>query len=113
MLIGTLWVGVVALLAGHWAVVVLGWALTAIGMGFVYPRMSSKPLELCAPQDTGFTGSALQVTGTIGTTLMLSLCSLIQVFANAALLPSVFVMISAAALPLLVWWRPVVPEPRE
>lgn len=113
MLIGTLWVGVVALLAGHWTVVVLGWALTAIGMGFVYPRMSSKPLELCAPQDTGFTGSALQVTGTIGTTLMLSLCSLIQVFASAALLPSVFVMISAAALPLLVWWRPVVPEPRE
>ena len=45
--------------------------------------------------------------------LMFSLCSLIQVFANAALLPSVFVMISAAALPLLVWWRPVVPEPRE
>lgn len=113
MATGTLWVGIVAWSGGHWALAVSGWAITAVGMGFVYPRMSSKPLELCRPEDSGFTGSALQVTGTTGTTLMLSLCSIIQVFGSAELLPVVFVLVAASSVPLLVMWRGAVPEPRE
>lgn len=113
MALGTLWIGVIALGGGHWGVAVAGWAIAAVGIGFIYPRLSSKPLELCPPEQTGFTGSALQVTGTTGTTVMLSLCSLIQVFGSPITLPSVFVLIAAAALPLLVMWRPAVPEPRK
>lgn len=113
MALGTLWVGLVAFAGGHWILAVSGWGLATIGMGFLYPRMSSKPLELCKVQETGFTGSALQIVGTTGTTIMLAFCSLIQVFGDVKFLPSVFVLVAAAALPLLVMWRRAVPEPRE
>jgi len=99
----------------NWIVAAAGWGLSAAGMGFVYPRLAAKPMELCSKEETGFIGSALQVAGTTGMTLMISTAGMIQVI-GAQYFPNykftaLFATILLAAIPIALLWKPGTKEP--
>ncbi|PRQ12579.1 MFS transporter [Corynebacterium sp. 13CS0277] len=99
---------VAAAMEVHWAVAVAGWGISAAGMGFLYPRLSSDALERAGADATGFHGSALQVMGIIGTTTMVSLAAIIQT-SGARFFPDykftvLFAVIAASALPMFAYW---------
>ena len=104
---------VVALTVGFgapWAIAVTGWGLSAFGIGFIYPRLSSEPLELSPPEQSGFIGSALQVAGITGMTVSIAVGAL----ALAALGGSdvhtrflvTYLVLTCAVIPFVWLWRP-------
>jgi MFS family permease len=50
-----------------------GWALSGLGMGLIYPLMSTMTLELSKPEEQGVNSSALQLGESLFTTTMLAL----------------------------------------
>ncbi|AZA13841.1 MFS transporter [Corynebacterium choanae] len=96
----------------HAAVLISGWGVMSLGIGFVYPRLSSMPLELCDPRDTGATGSALQVTGQTSIAVMTALCAIVlslgQTFAVHYAFMLVYGLFVVIPLPLiwLLWRNP-------
>lgn len=103
-------VTVTVLTGSHWWITIIGWGVTGIGMGFSYPRLSAEALSLCAETETGFIGSALQVSGSIGITTMLSVAGMIQLVGNALAVELrfgiIFGAISLMSIPLLLLWLP-------
>ena len=103
-------VTVTVLTGSHWWITIIGWGVTGIGMGFSYPRLSAEALSLCAETETGFIGSALQVSGSIGITTMLSVAGMIQLVGNALAVELRFGIIFGAiglmSIPLLLLWLP-------
>jgi len=103
-------VTVTVLTGSYWWITIIGWGVTGIGMGFSYPRLSAEALSLCAETETGFIGSALQVSGSIGITTMLSVAGMIQLVGNALAVELrfgiIFGAISLMSIPLLLLWLP-------
>ena len=103
-------VTVTVLTGSHWWITIIGWGVTGIGMGFSYPRLSAEALSLCAETETGFIGSALQVSGSIGITTMLSVAGTIQLVGNDLAVELRFGIIFGAiglmSIPLLLLWLP-------
>ena len=103
-------VTVTVLTGSYWWITIIGWGVTGIGMGFSYPRLSAEALSLCAETETGFIGSALQVSGSIGITTMLSVAGMIQLVGNALAVELRFGIIFGAiglmSIPLLLLWLP-------
>ena len=48
------------------AVMIGGWALSGLGMGLMYPRLTVLTLAYSAPQNQGFNSSALSISDSIG-----------------------------------------------
>ncbi|MCX7542627.1 MFS transporter [Corynebacterium sp. P5848] len=104
---------IVALTVGFgapWAIAVAGWGLSAFGIGFIYPRLSSEPLELCPPEQSGFIGSALQVAGITGMTISiavgaLTIAALDFTNVNARFLVT-YLVLTCAIAPFAWLWRP-------
>lgn len=53
-------------LALHPAVLIMGWALSGLGMGLMYPRLTVLTLAYSSPQNQGFNSSALSISDSIG-----------------------------------------------
>lgn len=113
-LVGVLMAVATAACALHWLWAVTGWGIAALGLGFVYPRVGAEVMERSAPEETGFTGSALQVMATVGNATMMSIAGLVQVFGMTHfpnfVFTAIFAMCALVAVPLLVIWR--TPNPR-
>ncbi|MCX7537293.1 MFS transporter [Corynebacterium sp. P5875] len=112
---GLIIVALTAVSGIHWAFAVAGWGLSAFGIGFVYPRISSDALELSPPERTGFIGSALQVAGITGMTVAVAVGALTLAL-TAGLdvhwrFLTTYLVLAAGVLPFIWLWRPGVEEP--
>lgn len=117
MVAGVLLMMAVLVTGGHWAFLVAGWAVSAAGMGFLYPRLSSEALASVPAAQVGFVGSALQVAGGTAMTLAMALGGVPFMFESA--LPALpgqvpaatgyfLIYAGVAVLGAVVWmlWRP-------
>ncbi|MCX7443989.1 MFS transporter [Corynebacterium sp. P7003] len=107
---GLLIVALAAMTGVHWGIAVLGWGLSAFGIGFVYPRISSDALELSPPERTGFIGSALQVAGITGMTIAVAVGALVlsataDLGAQSRFLVT-YLVLALAVVPFVWLWRP-------
>ncbi|MDY6050161.1 MAG: MFS transporter [Corynebacterium sp.] len=102
-----------------WLWIIGGWAFASIALGFVYPRMNALTLDLAAPEETGFISSGLQLAGVVGTTTLVSLGALVQVFGPAVvptappehIYAAIFALVIVCTVPLYGLWNRRVPEP--
>jgi MFS family permease len=56
---------------------IVGWAIAGAGMGFMYPRLSVRMLELSTPQNQGFNSSALSIADTIGAAIAIAITGVV------------------------------------
>jgi MFS family permease len=92
----------VAALDGPAWVVIVGWFVGGVGMGYLYPRMSSLTLRFAGPDDKGFASSALTIADSVGGVLGLAISGILfQSFGGATAHASfalVFAGMAAVAL---------------
>ncbi|MEZ2121059.1 MFS transporter [Corynebacterium sp. CCM 9203] len=110
MATGLLIVAVTAGVGAPWLLAVAGWGLSAFGIGFIYPRLSSEPFELSTPEQSGFIGSALQVAGITGMTLSIAIGALTLALLNSVDVHTrfltTFLVLAGSVTPFMLLWRP-------
>jgi len=75
---GLIAVGVIVVASAVWpampvALAMAGWAVAGLGMGLAFPTLSVLTLELSPPRLQGIHSSALQLSGSLATAIMLAL----------------------------------------
>ncbi|MFE1645252.1 MFS transporter [Microbacterium sp. P01] len=69
--------GLTALLHLPAAVAIIGWTLSGLGMGLMYPRLTVLTLAYSRPQNQGFNSSALSIADSIGAATAIAVMGLV------------------------------------
>src|SRR5690606_30791044 len=65
-------------------IAIVGWTFAGVGMGLMYPRISTMTLAYSTPMNQGFNSSAMSIGDSLGGALSLALTGLIAIaFASA------------------------------
>ncbi|WP_424188819.1 MFS transporter [Actinokineospora sp. G85] len=89
---GMLLVAPAALPGGPGWLVVLAWLVAGAGMGLAYPSVNTTALAASAPNERGFTSSALQVVDTVGSAAAIALGGLLLTSVASAAEPTAAVL---------------------
>jgi MFS family permease len=56
---------------------IIGWASAGAGMGFMWPRLATRTLELSTPANQGFNSSALSISDSIGSAISVAVTGVV------------------------------------
>ncbi len=88
----------------HPTVLVLGYAVAAVGMGTAFPRTSVAMLRHSTGRDRGFNSAALSIADSLGAALALALCGVAYAAVSRADLPGVLGDPFAAVFTVSLAW---------
>ncbi len=99
-------VGLTATICGTFSdisglVVIAGWTIAGLGIGFVYPAMTVHGLSMSAPANQGRTSSSLQMADTLGAAMAVALAGIVYAMMLPAQSPAFAGAIGVMALAMV------------
>ena len=112
-------VGVTATILGAFSslpglIVIVGWTIAGLGIGFVYPAMTVHGLSMSAPENQGRTSSSLQMADTLGGAVAVAVAGIVYAVilpAQSEAFAGAISVMSLAMVGALVVSRRVQPHP--
>lgn len=95
-------------------IVIVGWTIAGLGIGFVYPAMTVHGLSMSAPENQGRTSSSLQMADTLGGAVAVAVAGIVYAVilpAQSEAFAGAISVMSLAMVGALVVSRRVQPHP--